>query len=125
MILYIARLERGGRLWYANSWAFGATAFTVRRAACTVERMAGGIFFRCSETVTSRVGIARTSSAFPRDEGQRATRAGERRFARGRLIGRAPRRPALDAFTFASQSMPCARDHSRQSGTGSFTVHRK
>jgi hypothetical protein len=31
--------------------AFGASAFTVRRAACTVGRTAEGIRFICSQTV--------------------------------------------------------------------------
>jgi hypothetical protein len=44
------RLERGGWLPEEISLALGATAFTARRAACTVGLMAGGIFLRCSET---------------------------------------------------------------------------
>ena len=50
-IYHSALFERGGSLWYAISFAFGASALTVRRAACTVGRTADGIRFICSATV--------------------------------------------------------------------------
>src|SRR5205807_7887795 len=56
----------------------------------------------------------------------RPARAFARALVRGPLFDAGARlRAAPDAFTFASQSIPCARDHSRHSGTGCFTVQRK
>src|ERR1700716_955305 len=57
---------------------------------------------------------------------QRPARAFARVLARGAVFDRDARlRAAPGTFTFASQSMPCTRDHSRHSGTGCFTVQRK
>src|SRR5207245_10666011 len=68
-------LVRGGLLRYPISWALGATAFTARRVACTVGRIAGGIFLSCSETgISTVVGISgdSTSSGLADKTGGRA-----------------------------------------------------
>jgi hypothetical protein len=54
MSFHIALFERGALLWYGISFASGAAAFTARRAAWTIGRTAGGIFFMWSETVITR-----------------------------------------------------------------------
>src|SRR6266702_7894894 len=60
MIFHIALFERGGLLWYATSFAFGATLLTIRRAACTVGRTAAGIRSSCSDTVIRAAALIRS-----------------------------------------------------------------